>query len=178
MRSRIGMHLRLPLWLRHDSHNLRLAGVLRDHVALLRRFSLGFRLQERASLLALPIINLREEVLIAVAMENQFRTRLSLAVNIIGGEVESLSVVLAAKDQRFRRADGIDPADRIFAGLEFFVPNHEIERDVRADPGPKPRKPDDCHGNDKGQCGDNTQYLLFRSYLRVYMRAAMKIFRC
>src|SRR5882672_1017025 len=167
MSRRIRMWRRLPLDLRRYRHDLLLGGVLRDYIALLRRFALGFRLQERASLFAISIKNLREEVLIAVAMENQFRLRLSLAIDVVGIEVGRLVAVHAANDQRVKCAAGGEPSDRIFAGLELFVSNHEIEGDVRADPESKARKPDNCHGNDKGQCGDNAQYLLFQTYLRL-----------
>src|SRR5262245_25136455 len=127
---------------RHYRHDLRLNDVLRDCVALLRRFALGFRLQEPISFSALSIKNLREEVLGAVATENQPRLRLALASDTIDVEVGRLAVVRAANDQCVGGAVSEEPVDGIFARLELFAANHEIERDVHADPAAEARKPD------------------------------------
>src|SRR5215470_9003410 len=118
---------------RHYCHDLRPGEVLRDCVALLRRFALGFRLQEPKSFSALSIKNLREEVLIAVTTENQPRLRLALATNTTDIEIGRLAVVLAANDQCIGGVASGEPADRIFASLELFPADHEIERDVCAD---------------------------------------------
>src|SRR5215510_14080094 len=161
------MRRRLLSGPRHYCHDLRPGDVLRDCVALLRRLALGFRLQEPKSFTALSIKNLREEVLVAVTIENQPRLRLALATNTIDIEVGRLAVVRAANDQCVRGVAGGEPTDRIFASLELFAANHEIERDVCADGSAETCKPNNCHGNDKGQCGDNAQYLLFQNYLRL-----------
>jgi hypothetical protein len=164
----IGMW-RLALYLRNYRHDFRLGGVLRDNVMRLRRFALGFRFQERSPFITLLVKNLREEVLIAVAMENQSRLRLSLAPGIIDVEVGHLFVVLvhAADHQNVGGTAGWEPADRIFAGFELFITNLEIEWNGRPDPAAEACKPDDGHRNQKGQCGDNAKYLLFQNYLRL-----------
>src|SRR5262249_41299628 len=139
---RIRMRRRLLSGARHYCHDLRPGDVLRDCIVLLRRFALGFRLQEPKSLAALSIKNLREEVLIAVTTENQPRLRFALAINTIDIEVGRLAVVRAANDQGVRGAAGEEPADRIFACLELFAADHEIERDVCADAPAETCKPD------------------------------------
>src|SRR5262245_53730176 len=106
---------------RYYCHDLRPDDVLRDYVALLRRFALGFRLQELMSLSALSIKNLREEVLITVAMENQSGLRLVLANNITDDKVGRLAILRAANDQCVGGAAGEEPADRISARLELFI---------------------------------------------------------
>src|SRR5262249_26653033 len=117
---------------RHYCHDLRPDDVLRDYVALLRRFALGFRLQEPKSFSALSVKYLREEVLVAVTTENQSRLRFALATNTTNIEVGRLAVVRAANDQCVSGAAGEKPTDRIFASLELFIANYEIERDLCA----------------------------------------------
>src|SRR5678815_4273019 len=63
----------LPSDLRHNHHGLRLNGVLRDAVMLFLGLTLGFRFQKSASETAVSIKNLREEILIPIATENQSR---------------------------------------------------------------------------------------------------------
>src|SRR5215510_4022270 len=107
------MRRRLLFGPRHYCHDIRPGDVLRDCVALLRRFAFGFRLQEPKSFSALSIKNLREEVLGAVSTENQPRLLLALATNTIDIEVGRLAVDRAANDQGVRGAVGEEPADRI-----------------------------------------------------------------
>src|SRR5262245_27549800 len=159
------MWRRLLSGLRPYCHDFRFDGVLRDCVALLRQFALGFRLQEPISFTALSIKNLREEVLIAVTTENQPRLRLALATNPIDIEVGRLAVVRAANDQCVGVGAGEEPIDGIPTCLELFIADREIERDVCPDPAGEAGKPDNRHGNDKGQCDYYAQYLLFQNYL-------------
>jgi hypothetical protein len=133
---------------------------------LLRRFALSFRLQEPMSFSVLSVKNLRQEVLIAVAMENQSRPRRSLAIDIIDVEIRRFIVVLVADYQSVSGPAAGEPAHSIFTRFELFITNHEIEWNVRADSAAEACKPDDGHGNDKGQCGDKAKYLLFQNYLR------------
>src|SRR5215510_15282121 len=111
------MRRRLLSGPRHYCHDLRPGDVLRDCVALLRRFALGFRLQEPKSFTALSIKNLREEVLVAVTIENQPCLRLALASNTTDIEVGRPAVVRAANDQCVGCAVVEEPADRISARL-------------------------------------------------------------
>src|SRR4030095_11083449 len=138
------MRRRLLSVARHYCHDIRPGGVLRDCVMLLRRFALGFRFQEPISFTALSIKNLREEVLIAVTTENQPRLSIALATNTIDIEIGRLAVVSAAKDQGVRGAAGEEPADRIFARLELFAADHEIEGDVCVYAPAETSKPDNC----------------------------------
>src|SRR5262249_22040255 len=156
-----------PSDLRRHCHKLRLDDILSDRLVLLRHFPLGFRLHEPKSFSALSIKNLREEVLVAVATENQTRLRIALAGNAIDVEVGRRVVVCAANNQCAGGVVGGQPVDSISARLSLFVANHEIEPDVCLDPAAEARKPDNRHGNDKGQCGYNAQYLLFQNYLHL-----------
>src|SRR5262245_39416747 len=138
----IGMWRRLLSGPRRYCHDLRLDGVLRDYVALIRRFALGFRLQDFSPLSATPIKNLREEVLIAIATENQPRLPLALVSDIVTVEVGHCAVVRAANDQCAGEVADGKRADSISTSLELFIANNEIEWDVRPDRAAEAREAD------------------------------------
>lgn len=140
----------LPFDLRRNHHGLRFDGVLREVVTLFLGFTLGFRFKKSASKSTLSIENLREEVLITIATENQSRSLSALVDDIIDVEACRRAVGRVVNDQCTVRVVGVEPINRIFARLKLLIANHEIEWDVCMDIAVEACKPTDCHGNDHG----------------------------
>src|SRR5215470_17764864 len=125
--------------LRVHSHDFRLSVLHRQKVAFgLRRFTLGFGHRQLYS--ARIISRLRQEVLIAVAMEDQLG--LAAGANLQPPrDGEDGLVRLQIAD--LKRALTCARPDGVFTRRELLSPGHEVERDVRLEGSAQARESGD-----------------------------------